>query len=598
MHEHIVIVLAGIGLLAIACQWLAWRVQLPAILFLLLAGILAGPVTGFFDPDAVFGELLFPLVSMAVAVILFEGSLTLRMHEIRGLERVVRNLVTIGILVNWAVTAAAAHWIVGISWQLAVLFGAVMVVTGPTVIVPMLRTVRPTAKIGNILRWEGILIDSVGAVLAVLVFEFLISSGAGRALSQTTWALAKLVVVGTAFGAAAGYALGVILRRGWLPEYLHNLATLGLVFTVFAAANAMQEEAGLVAVTAMGFLLANMRDVKIDEILDFKESLSILLISGLFIILAARMDFALIEQLGWAAVLLFLMMQFVARPLKVFVSTLGSRLKWQERAMIAWIGPRGIVAAAISAIFALRLEGLGMAQAELLVPLAFVIIIGTVLFSSATAGWMAKLLKVQEPEPKGLLIVGANVVARAIGKALAERGFPVLLTDTYWDNVRLARMEGLNAYYGSPVSEHADRHLDLVGLGRLLGLAPQAELNALAAVHFSREFGQNRVYALQSDAEKDAPERLQLTRPHAGYVLFGKEVTYARLARLLSGGAEIRATKLSPDFSFDQWRAQAGASAIPLFAIDPKDRLEVFVEGGKLELGEGWTLLSLNGEGA
>ncbi|MCC0017442.1 MAG: cation:proton antiporter, partial [Rhodobiaceae bacterium] len=203
MTEHTILTIAGIMALGGACQWLAWRVRLPAILFLLLSGLLIGPVTGWFDPDALLGDLLFPFVSLAVAVILFEGSLTLRFSEIRGLEKVVRRFVTSGVLVTWSVTAMATHWFVGFSWGLALLFGAIMVVTGPTVIVPMLRTVRPNAKIANILRWEGIVIDPIGALLAVLVFEFIVSSEAGGALGQTLLVFLTLIGMGTVIGLAA-----------------------------------------------------------------------------------------------------------------------------------------------------------------------------------------------------------------------------------------------------------------------------------------------------------------------------------------------------------------------------------------------------------
>ena len=290
LSEHLMLTIAAITLIGGACQWLAWRLRLPAIVFLLLTGIVIGPVTGWFDPDALLGPLLFPFVSLSVAVILFEGSLTLKFSEIRGIETVVRRFVTSGTLVTWSVTTIAARLIADLSWELATLFGAFMVVTGPTVIVPMLRTVRPTANIANILRWEGIIIDPIGALLAVLVFEFVVSAGAGDALGATVLAFISVIAVGTASGLAAGYALGEALRRDWLPTYLYNTITLAAVFCSFSVSNAFIEESGLLAVTVMGIYLGNRRGVPIDEILSFKESLSLLLITVLFILLAARLD--------------------------------------------------------------------------------------------------------------------------------------------------------------------------------------------------------------------------------------------------------------------------------------------------------------------
>ncbi len=594
MNEHIMLLLAGIGLIAIICQWFAWWVKLPAILFLLLAGIVAGPVTGWLDPDALFGDLLFPIVSLSVAVILFEGGLTLRFHEIRGLERVVRNLVSTGMLVTWLIVALATHLLLGFSWELSFLFGAVMVVTGPTVIIPLLRTVRPNASIANILRWEGIVIDPIGALLAVLVFEFIISGQGGSALSHTLVTFGTVLAVGFSLGAAAGYLLGLVLRHHLLPEYLHNVATLTVVFGVYAYSNAIAEESGLLTVTVMGIWLANMRQVPMRDILHFKESLSVLLISGLFIILAARIELEQFIQLGWGALALFIAIQFIARPAKVFISTLGSSLTWQERMLLAWIGPRGIVAAAITALFALRLQQQGYEGAELLVPLAFTIIIGTVVLQSATAGMLARLLGVAEPEPKGFLIIGANSVARAIGRALRKQGFRAVLTDTNWKHIKDARVkDGLETFYGNPVSDYADRHLHLVGIGRMLGLSRQSDLNALASLKYRPEFGRKGIYTLQSSADVNRSEKLVVSGEHRGYVLFGEDVTYSKLASLMSKGAEIRSTLLTEEFDFDAYRKKYRNRAIPLFALNPKGKLECFVAGGRLTPQPGWTVIAM-----
>lgn len=597
MHEYAVLAIAAIGLLGILCQWLAWWLKLPAILFLLIAGVAAGPVLGWLRPDALFGELLFPLVSLAVAAILFEGSLTLRFAEIRGLEHVVRRMVTVGVLITWLLTAAAVHYALGFSWELAFLVGAVTVVTGPTVVIPMLRTVRPSASVANVLRWEGIVIDPIGAVLAVLVYEFIILAEAGGAVAHTLATLALTLAVGGTVGAAAGHALGEALRRHWLPEYLYNVAALTLVFGAFALSNHLQAESGLIAVTAMGMWLGNMRGVPVDEILNFKESLSVLLISGLFIVLAARVEPAQMLALGWGAVAVLAAVQLLIRPLKVGVSTLGSKLSWRERLLIAWIAPRGIVAAAISALFALRLEAAGYADAPLIVPLTFFVIIGTVVLQSATARPLAKLLGVAEPEPSGLLLIGANPLARAIGEALQAQGFRVLLADTFWENIKAARMAGLAAYYGNPVSADADRRLDLVGLGRMLGLSPVSDVNALAGLKFRGEFGADKIYALQTSLDKDAPERLKIAAERRGYVLFGADITYTKLSSLLAQGAEIRATTLTESFDFDAYRKAHGAESIPLFAVDPRRRLQVFVAGGRLKPEPGWTVIGLVREG-
>ncbi len=595
MHEDLIITLTALGLLGALSQWFAWWVKLPAILFLLLTGIIAGPVTGWLDPDEVFGPLLFPIVSLSVAVILFEGSLTLKFSEIRGLEQVVRNMVTIGALATWGIIAAATHYLMGFEWPLALLFGALVVVTGPTVIVPMLRTVRPNIRIANILRWEGIIIDPLGAVLAVLVFEFILASQHGRAeITHILLDLGKIVAGGLLFGAAAGQALGEALRRHWIPEYLQSIVTLSLVFLTFVAANHFQEESGLLAVTLMGVWMANMRRVPIEDILNFKETLSILLISGLFIILAARIDAGQLQHLGWGAIGVLLVIQFVARPVKVWLSTVGSTLTWRERALLGWIAPRGIVAAAVSALFALKLETAGFEQATTMVSLTFLVIIGTVVLQSATARPLALWLGVAEPEPRGLLIIGANRVARAIAHALTKQGFRVLLTDSHWPNVKEALLAGLEAFWGNAISARADRNLDLVGIGTLLGLSQNDHLNVLAVQKYAREFGRNAVYALPPPRDRKTSDIHTATDEQRGNILFGDDVTYGRLASALAAGGEIKATTLSETFDYDAYLAAHGGRLIPLFAISKKGNLKIFSARGHQPVPQpGWTVISL-----
>ena len=532
------------------------------------------------------------MVSLAVAVILFEGSLTLRREDIRDHGAVVRRMVGIGSLVSAAAAGSAAYFFAGFGWELAALFGALMTVTGPTVVIPMLRSIRPTAAVAHVLRWEGIIIDPLGALFTVLVFQFIVASSAGDVLAVLVL-FAEIAGVGLVAGLTAGFLLGTVLRRHWLPEYLINVVTLSLVLLVFAGANVLAEESGLLAVTVMGILLANMRDVPVAHILNFKETLSILLVSALFVILAARIDPLAFQRLGWGAVAVFLVMQFIGRPLKVSLATLGSSLTWQERLLIAWVGPRGIVAAAIAALFALRLESVGVPQADLMVPLVFGIIIATVVVQGSTSRWLAGRLGVAEPEPRGFLVVGANPVARAITSELQALGYDCLLADSARDNIRDARLAGLRTFYGNAVSEYADRRLDLVGIGRLLGLSPDPDQNALAAMRYRSEFGPGEIYTLQSSVDVEGSQRRALSRAFPGRRLFAGDVSYASLSRMLKSGAEVRTTKLSATFDFDDFVRKHWKRAVPLFAITPKGQLRVFVAGSELAPEEGWRVVAL-----
>ncbi len=589
MDPHSALTLAAVALTGIVCQWLAWRLKLPAILFLLVAGIIAGPATGLLVPQALFGDLLFPLVSLGVAVVLFEGSLTLRLHEIKEHGRVVRNLVTLGALVTWGVITVATRYLVGFNWELAALFGAVVVVTGPTVIQPLLRTMRPTAAIASILRWEGILIDPLGALLAVLVFTVVVS---GQQEAMFT-VLAAMAGTGVVLGLMGSLLLAWLLRHHLLPHYLVNVATLALVLTVFTLANALSHESGLLAVTVMGMVLGNLRDVPVHEVVDFKESLSVMIVSVLFIILAARIEPTQLFALGWGALALLLVVLLVARPAAVLLSTRGSKLSRNERLMLAWIAPRGIVAAAVSALFALRLEVLGLEQAALLVPLTFWIIVGTVGIQSLTARLVADRLGVSEPEPRGVIIVGADRLARAIAAALQEQGFPVVLADGHWDHIRTARMEGFRTYFGNVASAHAERHLDLVGIGRLLAVTQRPFFNALACLSYRNEFGSDRVYALQTSEEKGSSEKQTLGPQYSCRRLFSERVTRAMLASELSRGAQIRTTRLSESFDWHAYLSRYHGKAIPLFAITPKGLLRVFSAEREIKLGPGWSVIGL-----
>ncbi len=584
MNTNLIITFSAIGVIGLACQWVAWRLKLPAILFLLLSGIIAGPVTGWLNPDQLFGDMLFPLVSLAVAVILFEGSLTLKFSEIKGMESVVWRILTVGLIASWMSISLFTWWLLSLDWNIALLFGAIVVVTGPTVIVPMLRSVRPNSRITNILRWESILIDPLGALLAVLVFNFIVAQteGGNEWLAVVTVFL-EILAIGTALGCGAGYLCGLLLRRGVIPYYLQNVFILISVFAVFAISDTLEHESGLLAVTIMGIWLANMRGVETENILDFKESLSILLISGLFVLLAARLELDSLWSLSWQALAILGFVHFIARPLKIATATLGSSITWQEKVLIAWIGPRGIIAAAVSALFALRLQQLNYPNADLLVSLTFVVIIGTVVFQSLTAKPLASMLGVMEKAPQGVLFVGANPVCRTIAKAVSENGFEVLLADSYHGNVRQARMAGLRVFHGNPVSRLADKELNLVGIGVMLGISQNDDLNLLAVQRYQNEFGKKRVYALPTQASLGKSERNAVSEELTGVRLFSADNTYSKLASLIAQGAEMRTTNISEEFTLDDYREKYGNNAIPMFIIKDKSTLQTLSDWPTLE---------------
>lgn len=430
MHESLPVSLAVILAFGVGAQWLAWRLRLPSILLLLLFGFAVGPVTGWLEPDILFGDGLFPLVSLSVAVILFEGGLSLTYAELRRIGGVMGRLVSIGALVTWVLSTVAAMLLLGLDLPLAALFGAILTVTGPTVIGPLLRYVRPVGSVGPILKWEGIVIDPIGATLAVLVFEAVLAGDAQAAPRLIIGGVLSTALVGTIVGAAGAVLLIVLLARFWVPDTLQNPVVLTVVLTAFVVADALQHEAGLLAVTVMGIALANQRWVPIRHIVEFKESLQVLLIGGLFIVLTARLELADIAAIGPESLLFLGVMILLVRPTAVFLATLGAGLHWRERAFLAWMAPRGIVAASVASLFAIRLAEVGVPEAERLAPLTFLVIVGTVALYSLTVRPVAQWLGLASPDPTGALIVGAHPLAQAVGLALQGRGLRVLLVDT------------------------------------------------------------------------------------------------------------------------------------------------------------------------
>ncbi|NNC54824.1 MAG: sodium:proton antiporter, partial [Pseudomonadales bacterium] len=534
-------------------------------------------VLGWLQPDALFGDLLMPMVSLSVAIILFEGSLTLNVKEVREVSVVVQRMVTVGALVTWVIVAIATRVIFDFSWQVSALFGAVVIVTGPTVIVPMLRSVRPSRKLANILRWEGIAIDPIGALMAVITYEFILASAGQAAFSHVLQLFLLTLATGLIVGLVSGYVLGKLLENNLIPEYLHNLAALSLVLVAFSFSNMLKHESGLLTVTIMGMWLANRPNLDIHPILNFKEHLSVLLISVLFIVLAARIDLQQLFDVAWQALALLLVIQLLARPAKIFVSTLGQDLSWQEKGLLAWIAPRGIVAAAISAIFAERLIALGYEDAQLLVPLTFSVIIGTVVLQSATASYIARKLGVAEPEPKGFLFVGANAFARSLAQELTKLELRCVLADSNWDNIRQARMIGLETFYGNPVSEHADIHLDLSGIGGLLAMSHQRYVNVIAAIHYSADFGEQRVFRLASSNDRRRAEKHTVSGSFQGAQLFNEEITYSDVLAKMNRGATIKATSLTEEFDWSHYQEKYADTRLPLLVVDAKSNAQPFV---------------------
>jgi len=566
MSESILIGLISIIVFGVGAQWLAWRFKLPSILLLLVAGILAGPIFNFLSPDALLGDILAPFVSISVGIILFEGGLSLRFSELRDIGNAVLNLVSIGMIITWVIGSVSVFYLFELNFELAVLTGAILVVTGPTVIIPLLRQVRPAGQVGSVLKWEGIVIDPIGALLAILVFEVIFTSGLSEATSLAFKSILKTVVFGTLIGLAGAGFIYLLLKRHLLPDFLQNPVNFMVVLAVFALSDLVQHESGLWATTVMGMALANQKSARIQHIVEFKENLRVLLLSALFILLAARVELAnLVANLNWKIVAFLAILIFIARPLTVFLSTFRSSLSFREKLFLSWMAPRGVVAASISSLFAIELVQYGYTEAQQIVPIVFLTIIATVTIYGLTASPVARLLKVAKPTPRGVLILGAHQWARKIAKALQQEDFKVIVADSNYSNIHKAKNEGLQTYHGNILAEYALDEINLDGIGKLLALTPNDETNTLAAIRFSEIFGTSEVYQLPATFDTERNEQ-EVTESLRGRMLFGEKYNFDFLRGLVSKG-EIGSGLIDEEFTYEKFRERYEDRAVPLVLI-------------------------------
>ncbi|HEX6961210.1 MAG TPA: sodium:proton antiporter [Lacipirellula sp.] len=566
--------------LGIVAQWIAWRLKLPAIVLLLGFGLLLGNATGL--SEQVDGEFFFAAVSLAVSLILFEGGLSLNVREISGYGGIVVRLVTVAVFVTWLMTTALAYWVAGFSASMAFLLGALLTVSGPTVVLPLLRHVQPVRRVGSLARWEGIVNDPIGAVLAALVFEVVLQPPSTSVIAASGMELAKAAIIGIGLGTLGAWLVVQMLRRYWAPDYLHSALVLGLVLVLFAASNAMQHESGLITVTVMGIALANQRAASVRHVVEFKENLRVLLMSTLFIVLAARIkvDEAMVHALGWRSIAFALALVLIVRPVAVWLATIGSPLSWREKVFFSWIHPRGIVAAAVSALFGLRIvRELGEAhplalEAERFVLITFLVIIVTVLIYGLTLSPLARWLGLSSENPQGILFAGASRPVREIAAAVKAEGFPVLLVDTNPRNNAAARMASLPVAYASIGSEFVQEEIDLGGIGRMLAMTPNDEVNTLAVIGLTERFGRAEVYQLKP-AEASHEKRDKFPAHKGGRRLFSRALTFAQLEALFDAGAKVKKTVLREDFTYEDYLLRYGNNALILFRVDDAGKLWV-----------------------
>ncbi|SMO78444.1 sodium/proton antiporter, CPA1 family [Thalassovita litoralis] len=579
--------IALVGVLGVGAQFLAWRMQMPAIVLMLVAGIIAGPVTGFLDPARDIGPLVGPIISIAVAIILFEGGLTLDRAKLMDAAKGVRRLVFVGAPLGWLSSALALHYAAGLDWQTSAVFGGIMIVTGPTVIAPLLRQAKLSRRPAALLQWEAIVNDPIGALAAVLAFEVVMV----RSTASSGWHATQELVLGIALagaaGAAAGYGLATAFRRGWVPEYMKVPVLFATLLAVFAATDSVLHESGLLAVTVMGVVIANAGLPSYAEILRFKEHATVLLVSGVFILLAASLDFAMLGQLTWRAALFVGAVVLLARPLTVILSLIGTGLPWREKALIALTGPRGVVLVAVAGLFGERLAALGVADGALVAPLAFVLVTATVVLHGFTLKPLAQALGLAGGDAPGILLVGGSAWSTALAEALQKAKVEVLIADMNRGRLQAARHAGISTFYGDILSEAAEHNLELARFTRLVALTDNDAYNTLVTTDLAPEYGRDNVFQLARAKENQARYALPAT---LGGRVFAQGKSLEDLHALIRAGWEFRTTGLTSEYDFAQWQADR-PDALLIVAIYPNGQLRFPREDSRLKGGDGVQLV-------
>ena len=548
MDHHIAEILASVLIAGVIVQWVGWYLRIPALILLIVVGFVMGPLIGWLKPTEDFGDLLQPMISLSVAVILFEGGLNLQWHEFKKNSSVIYRLISWNVVLTFLLGSTASHYLVGMSWPVALMFGAIIIVTGPTVIMPLLKQANLQKRPAALLRWEGIVNDPIGALLVVLIYGYYVQSNNDTLAMGIFLGLGISLIVSLVLGVGIGVLMARFFKQGKVPEYLKSPLVLMAVLLVYTLANRVQSEAGLLATTILGITLANQRLDTLHELKRFKEYVTILLVSSTFIVLTADIQPEILQKIGWQGWLLLALVIFVFRPVAIYLSTLGTGIDWRDRLLIGWIAPRGIVAAAVAGLFGAQLTKEGYAGAELLLPLIFALIILTVTLHGLSIGWLARRLGLASAHPDGVMMIGASPWTIALAAELHKNEIPVLLIDTRWKHLRPARMQGMSTHYGEVLSERTEEVLELSHITKLLALTPNEAYNTLICSRFAPELGHRNVYEAGWKQETESKVPSHTIR---GYAVFGKGFYFDDFAERHNLGWQFESTHLSEQYSLN-----------------------------------------------
>ena len=585
-------IIVAIVALGVGAQWLAWRTRLPAIVLLATAGLLVGnSALGWVVPSEIFDEnLRRSIISLCVAIILFEGGLNLHIHELSVAASGVKRLVYVGAPVAFITCSLAAHFIGGLSWPVALVFGAILVVTGPTVIMPLLRQAGLNRRTASYLKWEGIVNDPIGALLAVLVFQFFVFAGEGSGWVAIATGLSLALASGIFLGGLGGWLTGKAFLHGYVPEFLKSPVMLTLVLIVFEVSNALQHEAGLLALTIMGMVIGNMQLPGLQDMKRFKEYSTIMLVSVVFVILTASIDLRIARVIGWQGVALIVVVLVVCRPVTIWLATMGSSVPRNDKILLSWIAPRGIVAAATAGVMGPRLYEAGYPDGEALLPLVFFVIFVTVVLHGMSIGWLARRLGLAASDKQSLLIVGGSPWTIELAKKLKNLEVEVLVADSSWHSLRAARLAGVPIFYGEILSDFAEATVEISHIDVVLAATSNDAYNALVCTALAPEIGRKSVYQLPMGISAEEGER-GVTRSIRGKPAFQYDAVFERLWKLHIRDWQFYSTKLSDTYTYSDFLGDASAEAMLVLIIKANSELVLATANESMEPSSGDTLL-------
>ena len=577
--------------LSLISQWIALRVGWPPILLYLLLGLGLGPIYGVVQPDVLLGDLLFPFVQLSVAIILFDGGLHLKFDQLGTLKSLVFRLCTIGAVTNAVICASLAHYILGFPWVLSFVVGAMLIVTGPTVIAPMLRQLRLNHNLSNALKWEGIVTDPYAAIVGVFFVNAIMYPEKTASITHLVGHIVGCIGLGIIVGLLAAHILLKLIEKEAIPVAVEVPITMVFVLVTFVLCNYYQHESGLVAVTAMGMRMANQDRVNVSKIIIFKSELQIILIPILFTLLAARLQWSEISQINIEMAVFLMATIFVARPIAIAIATAAQGIPFKEKVFLAFFAPRGIVSVAVTSLFALELSRVNYPYSNAFLSTMILTILGTVVIYSLLSQVMTRLMDVRETDPNGVLIVGSNVFSRQLALLLEKFNVPVTLMDTDRQHVLEARMEDLEVRHVREISQGLVKQFDFRNKGILLVMTNSGAVNQLVCSIFKDQFSDGRRFSLEcSRPSIFGPESL---KDRAGFTLFQEGVQYEYLVAHLEAGAQLKATRITKEFPVEKFIEKFSQEAIPLFKMMDNHRLDPVSRQNDALEGYDYTLISL-----